>query len=133
PRFNLRLLGLFAVVAAALAGVGTFGVMRTTVEQRTAEFGIRMALGADRSRVLGEVLREGLSLATAGLGLGAPRPIALGRTLTSLSGLLYSVGATDPPTLGAVVLLVLGVALLACWAPARRATGVDPTVALRGE
>jgi len=133
PRFNLRLLGLFAVVAAALAGVGTFGVMRTTVEQRTAEFGIRMALGADRSRVLGEVLREGLSLATAGLVLGALGSIALGRTLTSLSGLLYSVGATDPPTLGAVVLLVLGVALLACWAPARRATGVDPTVALRGE
>jgi putative ABC transport system permease protein len=133
PRFNLRLLGLFAALAAALAGIGTFGVMRYIVEQRTAEIGIRMALGASRSRVLSEVLREGLGLSFAGLALGLLGSVVLARTITALSSLLHGVDPTDPATLAAVVLLLLGVAGLACWAPARKATGVDPTVALRGE
>jgi predicted permease len=133
PRFNLRLLGLFAALALALAGVGTFGVMRYIVEQRTAEIGIRMALGAGRQRVLGEVLREGLALALAGVVLGLLGSVALARTLTALSSLLHGVTATDPLTLAAVVVLLLVVAALASWAPARTATGVDPTVALRGE
>jgi putative ABC transport system permease protein len=132
-RFNLRLLGLFAAVAVALAGVGTFGVMRNIVDQRTAEIGIRMALGAGRGQVLGEVLREGLGLAVAGLAFGLLGAVVLARTITALSSLLHGVTAADPVTLAAVMLLLLGVAVLACWAPARRATGVDPTVALRGE
>jgi predicted permease len=132
-RFNLRLLALFAALAVALAGVGTFGVMRYIVEQRTAEIGIRMALGAGRERVLRDVLREGLVLATAGVALGLLGSVALSRTMTALSSLLHGVTPTDPLTLAAVVLLLLSVTLLACWAPARKATGVDPTVALRGE
>jgi len=133
PRFNLRLLGLFAALAVALAGIGTFGVMRYIVDQRTSEIGIRMALGAGRSRVLGEVLREGLTLAAAGLALGLLGALALARTVTALSSLLHGVTPTDPLTVAVVVVLLLAMALLACWAPARKATGVDPTVALRGE
>jgi ABC-type antimicrobial peptide transport system permease subunit len=132
-RFNLRLLGLFAMLAVALAGIGTFGVMRYIVEQRTAEIGVRMALGAGRGQVLGDVLREGLLLAGVGLAIGVLGSIALARTITALSSLLHGVTATDPPTLAAVALLLLGVAVAACWSPARKATGVDPTVALRGE
>jgi putative ABC transport system permease protein len=132
-RFNLHLLGLFAALAVTLAGVGTFGVMRYVVDQRTAEIGIRMALGAGRGQVLGEVLREGLGLAVAGLAFGLLGAVVLARTITGLSSLLHGVTATDPLTMAAVGLLLLGVAVLACWAPARRATGVDPTVALRGE
>ena len=132
-RFNLRLLGLFAAIAVALAGVGTFGVMRYIVEQRTAEIGVRMALGAGRGQVLGEVLREGLALAVAGLALGILGSVVLGRTMTALSSLLHGVTPTDPLTLAAVLPLLLGVAVVACWVPARKATRVDPTVALRGE
>jgi len=132
-RFNLRLLGLFAALAVALAGVGTFGVMRYIVEQRTAEIGVRMALGAGRGQMLREVLREGLVLAVAGLALGILGSLVLARTMTALSSLLHGVTATDPLTLAAVVLLLLGVTTIACWAPARKATGVDPTVALRSE
>jgi ABC-type antimicrobial peptide transport system permease subunit len=132
-RFNLRLLGLFAMLAVALAGVGTFGVMRYIVEQRTAEIGVRMALGAGHRQVLGDVLREGLLLTGMGLAFGVLGSIALARTITALSSLLHGVTATDPPTLAAVALLLLGVAVAACWSPARKATSVDPTVALRGE
>jgi ABC-type antimicrobial peptide transport system permease subunit len=132
-RFNLRLLGLFAALAVALAGVGTFGVMRYIVEQRTAEIGVRMALGAGRGQVLREVLREGLALAVAGLAFGVFGSVLLARTITALSSLLHGVTATDPLTLAAVLLLLLAVAVVACWAPARKATSVDPTVALRGE
>jgi putative ABC transport system permease protein len=132
-RFNLRLLGLFAALAVALAGVGTFGVMRYIVEQRTAEIGVRMALGAGRGQVLGEVLREGLALAGAGLAVGILGSVVLARTISALSSLLHGVTATDPLTLAAVLPLLLGVAVVACWVPARKATRVDPTVALRGE
>jgi putative ABC transport system permease protein len=126
PRFNLRLLGLFAALALALAGVGTFGVMRYMVEQRTAEIGIRMALGAGRQRVLGEVLREGLALALAGVVLGLLGSVALARTLTALSSLLHGVTATDPLTLAAVVVLLLVVAALASWSPAARPPASTP-------
>jgi len=132
-RFNLRLLALFAALAVALAGVGTFGVMRYIVAQRTAEIGVRMALGAGHGQVLGEVLREGLALAAAGLALGILGSVVLARTISALSSLLHGVTATDPLTLAAVLLLLLGVAVVACWVPARKATRVDPTVALRGE
>ena len=129
-RFNLRLLGLFAALAVALAGVGNFGVMRYIVEQRTAEIGVRMALGAGRGQVLREVLREGLTLAVAGLVFGVLGTLVLARTVVALSSLLHGVTATDPLTLAVVVLLLLAVAAVACWAPARKATSVDPTVAL---
>ena len=127
------MLALFAALAVALAGVGTFGVMRYIVEQRTAEIGVRMALGAGHGQVLGEVLREGLALAAAGLALGILGSVVLARTISALSSLLHGVTATDPLTLAAVMLLLLGVAVVACWVPARKATRVDPTVALRGE
>jgi ABC-type antimicrobial peptide transport system permease subunit len=107
--------------------------MRYIVEQRTPEIGVRMALGAGRGQVLREVLREGLALAVAGLALGILGSVVLGRTIAALSSLLHGVTVTDPLTLTAVVLLLLGVTTIACWAPARKATGVDPTVALRGE
>ena len=124
---------MFAALAVALAGVGNFGVMRYIVEQRTAEIGVRMALGAGRGQVLREVLREGLTLAVAGLVFGVLGTLVLARTVVALSSLLHGVTATDPLTLAAVVLLLLAVAAVACWAPARKATSVDPTVALRGE
>lgn len=132
-RFNLRLLGLFAALAMTLAGVGTFGVMRGIVGQRTTEFGLRMALGASRRQVLGRVLREGLVLTATGLVIGLALALALGRAATSTSSLLHGVTAADPLTMAGVVAVLLAVALAACWGPARRATGVDPAVALRGE
>jgi predicted permease len=132
-QFNLRLLGLFAVLAVALAGTGIYGVMRYIVGQRTSEIGLRMALGATQRQVLAQVLREGLTLAAVGLALGLGASVLLTRTMEALSGLLYGVTATDPLTLAAVIAMLAAVAVLACWAPARKATGVDPIVALREE
>jgi ABC-type antimicrobial peptide transport system permease subunit len=131
--FNLGLLGAFAAVALALAAIGTFGVMRYIVGQRTAEIGLRMALGAGRARVLAEVLREGLSLTVAGVTVGVAASLALARAMPALSSLLHDVTPFDPSTIAAVVFVLVGVAVVACWAPARQATGVDPTIALRGD
>ncbi len=129
-RFATMLLGIFAGIALILGSVGIYGVMSYLVTERTHEMGIRMALGATRSDVMRLVLKYGLTLAIAGLGLGLVASIGLTRLLASL---LFGVSATDPMTLTLVGLLLVGVALLACYLPARRATRVDPMVALRYE
>jgi putative ABC transport system permease protein len=130
PRLNAVVLASFAVIALVLACVGIYGVVSYMVKQRTHEIGIRMALGAQKSDVLGMFMRQGLKLTLAGVGVGISGALALTRFLTSL---LYGVRTTDPITFIAVSLILLGVALLACYVPARRAANVDPMVALRYE
>jgi putative ABC transport system permease protein len=129
-RFNAMLTGLFAVVALLLASVGIFGVLNFTVAQRTQEMGLRVALGAQTRDVLGLVMGQGVRLVLLGLALGLVASFALTRVL---AGMLFGVTATDPVTFVAVFLLLAGVAMLACYLPARRATKVDPLVALRYE
>ncbi len=130
PRFNTILFGVFAVLALALGLVGIYGVMAYTVTQRTHEIGIRMALGAQPRDVLRMVVAHGMKLAGAGALIGLA--VALGVTRV-MGALLFETSPTDPVTFSVVVLLLVGVALLACAIPARRATRVDPLIALRYE
>jgi putative ABC transport system permease protein len=127
-RLNLVLFGLFAALALVLASVGLYGVVAYAAGQRTQEFGIRMALGAQSNDVLRMVLGQGLRLAIAGIVIGIAASLALARVITTL---LFGVRPYDPLTIVSVALLVTAVALAACWMPARRATRIAPTVALR--
>jgi predicted permease len=129
-RFSAILLGAFAAVALLLSGVGIYGVISYLIGQRTHEIGIRMALGAQQSKVLFQVLGEGFKLAITGAAIGLAAAFGLTRLMTSL---LYGVSPTDPLTFAAVAVLLVAVALAACYVPARRAASVDPMVALRHE
>jgi putative ABC transport system permease protein len=128
PRLTAVLLGLFALLALAITAAGIAGVIAFSVNQRTQEFGIRMALGARRASVLSMVLRQGITLVLAGLAIGMGGALVLTRVLTTL---LFGVQPTDALTFLAVSMVLVAVAAAACLIPARRAASVDPMVALR--
>jgi putative ABC transport system permease protein len=129
-RFDLLLLGTFAALALALAMVGVYGVIAYWVSQRTREIGIRMAMGARSADVLRLVLLRGLQIGTIGVGLGVAGALALSRLMSTL---LYGVSPADPFTFAMVSMMMALIVLVACFVPARRATRVDPMVALRYE
>jgi putative ABC transport system permease protein len=129
-RFSMLLLGAFAALAMILSIVGIYGVMSYSVTQRTREIGLRMALGAESRQVLGMIVGEGFILALAGIAIGVAGSVAVTRVMTSM---LFGITATDPATFAATSLALLIVAMAACYMPARRATKVDPNVALRYE
>jgi putative ABC transport system permease protein len=130
PRFNLFLLGLFGAVAMVLSAAGIYGVTAYTVTQRTHELGIRIALGAQVSDVLKMILGQGMAVIGVGLVVGLAAAFVLMRLLRSL---LFGVGENDPLTFVAITAVLVFVALIACYIPARRATKVDPLVALRAD
>jgi putative ABC transport system permease protein len=129
-RFSLLLIGVFSTIAALIAGVGLYGVLATSVRQRTAEIGVRMALGAAPSRIFRLMVGKGLYLSAIGIAIGLVAAFVLTRVLASM---LVEVRPTDPVTFAAVAVLFLVIALMASWLPARRASGLDPTAALRQE
>jgi putative ABC transport system permease protein len=130
PRFYTFLFGVFGAIGLVLTMTGVYGLISYTVSQRTQEIGIRMALGANRLSVVGLVLRQGLGLALAGTVIGVVLSFALTRMIVSL---LFEIRPTDLPTFAGAATVLLVAALLACYVPARRATKVDPLVALRYE
>jgi ABC-type antimicrobial peptide transport system permease subunit len=129
-RFAMQLLGLFAALAAALAAVGLYGTIAYTVSQRDREFGVRMALGAQPRDLLRLVVREGVTLAALGIGIGIAASLALSRVLSSL---LYGVSTADPLTYATIVVAVGALALLASYVPALRASRLSPARVLRSE
>jgi ABC-type antimicrobial peptide transport system permease subunit len=130
PRFLLTLLGLFAVTAVILACIGLYGVIAQGVTERTREIGIRLALGARQHEVQRMILRAGGGLALVGIAIGLAGAFAGSRVIAAY---LFGVQPIDPLTLGSATLVLLPVALLATWIPARRATRVDPAITLRAE
>jgi ABC-type antimicrobial peptide transport system permease subunit len=130
PRFRTWLLSLFAAAGLALTLIGIYGVISYSVSQRTQEIGVSVALGAPRQRVLSLILGQGLRLALLGAAIGLAGSLALTRVIASE---LFGVKPADPATLIGAVLSMLGIALLAAYLPARRATRVDPVIALRHE
>ena len=126
----MEMVGLFGLTALLLAGLGIYGVISYLVSERTHEIGIRLALGASRSNILRIVLRQGLGLAIVGAAVGLVCALIVSHLMASL---LYGVRPTDPFTFAGVALLLIAVALLACYIPARYATRVDPMTALRYE
>jgi ABC-type antimicrobial peptide transport system permease subunit len=129
-RFISITLGVFALIALLLGATGIYGVISYSVAERTREIGVRMALGAQRPEVLRLILAHGMKLALIGVALGLIAAFGLTRLMKSL---LFGVSATDPLTFATIAMSLVFVALLACWIPARRATKVDPMVALRWE
>ena len=130
PRLGALLMSGVSIVALFLAAIGLYGVMAALVRDRTREFGIRMALGATPGRVRAEVVRRAAAIAGAGTVVGLAAALMTSRLLTSL---LFHVSPTDPVTLGAACLVLLGVATAASYLPARRATSIDPVQALRAD
>jgi ABC-type antimicrobial peptide transport system permease subunit len=129
-RFSMEVVLLFALTALLLAALGIYGTISYLVNERTHEIGIRLALGATRTKILGMILRQGLELAIAGAAVGLVGALIVSHLM---AGLLYSVRPTDPVTFVGVAILLIGIALLACYLPARRAMRVDPMIALRDE
>jgi len=129
-RFSMLLLASFAVIALFLAAVGLYGVVAYTVSQRTQEIGVRMAIGAQRGDVLSMVVGGGMKLALVGVAIGLAAAMALSRALDTM---LFEVAPSDPTSYAATAIVLLVVAALACYIPARRAMRVDPIVALRAE
>jgi ABC-type antimicrobial peptide transport system permease subunit len=129
-RFSMDIVAVFAITALLLAALGIYGVISYIVSERTRDIGIRLALGAQRGEIMGMILRQGLGLATAGAALGLVGSVIVSHLM---AGLLYGVVPTDPLTFVAVTLVLTGVALAACYIPARRAMRVDPMIALRYE
>jgi putative ABC transport system permease protein len=130
PRLYALLLMIFAGLALLLTIIGLYGVMSYSVAQRTHEIGIRMALGASPSRVLAMVVRQGMLMVTVGVGIGLAAAYVATKVMTKL---LFGIGAKDPLTFAAIAVIIAGIALAACFVPARRATRVDPMIALRYE
>jgi ABC-type antimicrobial peptide transport system permease subunit len=129
-RFDMWLMTLFGACALLLAAIGVYGLTAYSVQQRTTEIGIRVALGADQRRVRRMVVRDGMRVAAAGISIGTVAALALARLLAAF---LFGVSPRDPAVFVAVPLVLSGVAVIALWVPARRAARLDPLVALRRE
>jgi ABC-type antimicrobial peptide transport system permease subunit len=127
-RFSLLLIGTFAFISALLAGIGLYGVLSTLVRQRTAEIGVRMAIGAAPNNIFGLIVGNGLRLSVAGILLGVAAAFGVTRLMTSM---LVNIKPSDPATFGFMAALFLAIAFFASWLPARRASRLDPTTALR--
>jgi putative ABC transport system permease protein len=129
-RFSMILLGVFAALALALAAIGIYGLIAYAVTERTHEIGVRLALGAQRRDVMSMIVVQGMTMAATGAAVGVVAALAVTRLMSSL---LFGISAADPVTFAAIPVLLGVVAFVACYVPARRATRVDPLVALRTE